>query len=558
MINFSVKCVLSSVGGLQITELLHHLDKFLSNLLSFVIIMPYYRATLISGSDITSSMRGTISRMKDHLFTTLFALMLIIMFMAAITGVIIFIFTEDTPVSDLVTHSDFFLMIYFIVAGRAISNSLKLIYKDPTTELLRIIPISTRIIYKGKFFSILLLNLITFSIFYSGFLFFFLLIYPDPISLPSFASYTAYIYLIGFFGTMTGFLIPMIYYLPWDHKKRTLSFLVPCILAGAMIINISELEGSIFSFPKSTVFPGILGFFSLLLFGIILGMSWYFNEAIHSYLPSHTITVSDEYHVPRLVTFTKWFGFSFRTGRDMISHSRIVAAKESLSTLRDSYFHIYAGMTAILTFIGIMMVQTFPQEILDSEWGWLVYPIMVSFMLYIEGSFMVTLGSISLIGKEGKRLWILRSLPVSGYEVLNGKALSVIIPSIVGGFIMVIPLLYLTELPAGQNFIFLVLTLCIILSFSGIGIIAGTKYPNFTEGARGSPDIVFQMFILFICLMLLGFIIIPPMTFYYNYGTTPGLAVALLVLVFCYAVFINGVRMGESIFDRLSAEEYEG
>ena len=47
------------------------------------------------------------------------------------------------------------------------------------------------------------------------------------------------------------------------------------------------------------------------------------------------------------------------------------------------------------------------------------------------------------------------------------------------------------------------------------------------------------------------------MTFYYNSGTIAGLITAIIVLVFSYAVLINGVRMGEKIFDSLSSEEYE-
>jgi len=283
-------------------------------------------------------------------------------------------------------------------------------------------------------------------------------------------------------------------------------------------------------------------------------MSWYFNEAIHDYTPFVT---HERSQIPRLIGVMRLFVIIGNALGGKRFHARIMASKELLSSIRDSYFHIYAAMTAILTVMGVMMILSIPQEFLDSDWGWLVYPVVISFLLYIEGSFMVTLGSISLIGKEGKRLWILRSLPVSGYDVLTGKAVAVIIPSICGGFIMIIPLLYLTKLPAGQNVIFLVLTLCIIFSFSGIGIMAGAKYPNFTEGARGSPDIVFQMFILFICLIFLAFIIVPPMTFYYNYGWVHGLIISFIVLVFTYAVFVNGVRTGERIFDRLSSENYE-
>lgn len=517
--------------------------------------MPASNSLLIMRHDTRSIIRGTLKRMRKHYFTTIFAILLVIPFMAGITGFTVFIFTEDSIFNDMLSPGDFFFAIYVVVSGRALTNTLKHTYHDPTTELLRIIPISTKKVYRGKFFTILAMNMITFSIFYIGFLFFFLLIYPDPVTFFSFANYTLYVYTIAFFGTLSGFIMPLLYYLPMKLKKRSITFLAPALLGGAMIINVSDLSAVVFDSHIPLLYPAILGFFSLLLLMIVLGMTWYFSEAVHSFNPYSELN-SD--HVPRLVSITDKFLLFGKIGSARHQHSRIVAAKEFLSTMRDSYFYIYAGMTAILTVMGILMLTSVPSELLDEEWGWLIYPVMISFMLFIEGAFMVTLGSISLIGKEGKRLWILRSLPISGYEVLHGKAVSVIIPSIIGGLVLASGLLMWAGLPAGQNLVFLVLTLCIIFTFSGIGIIAGTKYPNFTEGAKGSPDIVFQIFILFVCLMFLPLIIIPPMTFYYNYGTISGLFTAIIVLIFSYAVLINGVRMGEKIFDGLSSEEYEG
>lgn len=509
---------------------------------------------LITKQDCVATIRGNMKRMRDHAFTTIFAIILIIPVIAAITGVSIFLLTEDSVLGDMISTGDFFFTIFIIVTGRALSNSIRHIYKDPTTELLRIIPISARKVFLGKLFTVITLTLFTFSIFYAVFLLFFIGIYPDPITTGDFLIYSGYIYLIAIFGTLTGFIIPLVYYLPSSMRARILLTVIPPIIAGSFLINVSNLGTTTGNVQGGTLFPAVLTFLTLILFTIVSSMAWYFNEAVLTYLPGFE---TEKNQTPRLVTIIDAFSRKGNDGASFIPHSSVVVAKELLTTLRDSYFHIYAGMTVILTVMGVFMVISIPQEFLDESWGWLVMPMIVSFMLFIEGAFMVTLGSLSLIGKEGKRLWVLRSLPVSGYEVLHGKAVSVIIPSILGGYALALPLLYITELPLGQNLVFLVLTLSIIFSFSGIGILAGVKYPNFTEGARGSPDIVFQMFVLFICLVFLGFIIVPPMTFYYNYGTAHGLLVSFIVLLFSYAVLVNGIRTGEKIFDRLSAEEYE-
>ncbi len=511
--------------------------------------------SLILIHDLISSVRGTSQRLMRHRFTTIFSLILIIFFMACITWAVIYIITKESVLNEMLSPGDFFFTVYVLVFGRAMSNTFHHVYRDPSAELLRIVPLSTRNVYKGKLYSVMALSFLAFSLFFLGFLFFFVLLYPDPISLPMLLMYIFYFYLIAFFATLSGFAIPPIYYLSWGLRKKVLGFLSPALIGGAFIAYISDLETTIGLVPGLILFPAILGFFTILILVVILDMDYYFEEAMHNRIPgSH----AESPHLPRLDSFIRAFSIiTFGSAGDR-KHRNIIAAKELLSTMRDSYFYIYAGITALLTVMGVIMILSFPSEFLEDDWGWLVYPVSISFLLYIEGSFMVTLGSLSLIGKEGKRLWVLKSLPVSGYDVLSGKTISIIIPSIIGGFAMVIPLLWVTELPAGQSLIFLVITLCIILAFSGVGVIAGTRYPNFTEGARGSPDIVFQMFVLFICLFLLAFIIIPPMTFYYNYGWMAGFVVALIVLIFCNAVFVAGVRNGERIFKRLSSEDYEG
>jgi len=516
------------------------------------------RALLITRHDCVAAIRGTRRRLEEHAFTTIFAILLMIPFMVSITYVSIFVLTEETVFSDMIAPGDFLATIYVIVAGRSLATTLHLVYKEPSTEVLRIIPVPTEKVYLGKLFTVIALTMMTFSLFFAPFLFFFLAIYEDPVTITSLLTYSGYIYLIAFFGILSGFVLPLIFYLPSNLRYRILFVLAPTIGAGGTIISVTDLGTTLGTLPGGLLFPVLLMFFCVILFGIIVNMSWYYNEAVMTYLPGSD---TERHQVPRLVALTRIIekGTLPRAHNrfDRAAHSRIVAAKELLATLRDAYFHIYAGMTLIMTVIGVFIILTIPQEFIDSGWGWLVMPTVVSFMLFIEGAFMVTLGSLSLIGKEGKRLWVLRSLPVSGYEVLHGKAVSVIIPSVLGGYALAIPLLYISELPLGQNLVFLVLTLSIIFSFSGIGILAGVKYPNFTEGARGSPDIVFQMFILFVCLVFFGFIIVPPMTFYYNFGTLAGLIVSFMVLIFSYAVLVNGVRTGEKIFDRLSSEEYE-
>jgi len=381
-------------------------------------------AALILRHDVISTIRGSSRRMMDHLFTTVFAILLIIPFMAAITGIMIFIFTEDTIFSDLVTPGDFFLTVYIIVSGRALSTTVRHVYKNPTTELLRITPISAAYIYRGKIQSVMVLNLLTFSLFFAGFLSFFLLMYQDPISASLLAYYILYLYLIAIFSTLSGFSIPLLYFLQGTLRLRTLAFVAPIIFGGGIILSYSDLGGSFNVTGSSLLFPMLLLFFTILLYLVVRGMDWYFNEAIHTYAPYSSF---EREQVPRLVELIRFLCPKEPVSCEESSHTKIMASKEVLGSMRDSYFIIYAAMTAILTVMGVMMVLSMPQEFLDSDWGWLVFPVAISFFLYIEGSFMVTLGSISLIGKEGRRLWILRSLPVSGSDVLTGKAISVII-----------------------------------------------------------------------------------------------------------------------------------
>ena len=530
-------------------------DKYIMNLVLQGTVMSRSLFLFIARHDCTAALRGTLVRIQAHAATTALTVLIMLPFMAAITGVSLFLLSGRSRFSDMVTVGDFFLLFLITVTGRAMGTSLRLVYRNPATELLRIIPIPGRQAYLGKLMTVMTLTMLTFSVFFLLFLSFFHALYDGTVTVADGLRYSTFIFLIAIFGTLTGFILPLVYYLPAPVRNRILPVVVPPVVAGALVISVSDLEVTFLVADGGLVFPLLLFLLSLIQVAIVLNMSWYFNEAMTTYLPDLD---TERFLTPRLVSLISWLRARGPDGAGLISHSRAVMAKELLSTLRDRYFHIYASVTFMLTVMGIIMILSIPDEVLDENWGWLVVPTVVGFMLFIEGAFMVTLGSLSLIGKEGKRLWVFLSLPVSGYEVLHGKVVSVIIPSIIGGYALILPILAVSDLPQGQNVVFLILTLCVILAFSGIGILAGVTYPNFTEGARGSPEIVFQMFILFVCLLMLGFMVVPPMAFYYRYGTGAGVLASSIGVIFGYGVLTSAVRKGEQLFDRFTAEAYEG
>jgi len=508
---------------------------------------------LILKSDIKSSTRGSINRLSKHLFTAAFSMLLILAFIAGITGIIVFILQENTVLSDMVSPGDFFFTVFVIVMGRAAANTFRLAYRDPSVDSLLVLPLPEKEIYRSKLYSVFTITLFTFTLFYLIFLALFLAIYRDPIEIAVLGFYTFYFYLVALFGTLVGFSTPLLYHLPNRLRKKALLYLLPSIAGGAFVIDISNLEVYVGNIPGWRLFPLLLLFFNLILLFLLYEMDRFYGGALQNRI--HNTPVQD-IHLPKIMKFIRFFSIPLIGGVGN-AHRNIIAAKELLSTMRDSYFYIYAGVTATLTVTMAFIMLTFPLKDMENGWKWLIYPVIVSFSLYIEGSFMVTLGTLSLIGKEGKRLWILKSLPVSGYDVLSGKALSVIIPSIFGGYFMVLPLLMIAKFPAGECLIFLVLTLSVILAFSGIGILAGSYFPNFSEGSHGSPEIVFQLFVLFICLILIGIVIIPPIGIYYNTGWMDGLFASFIVLLFSYSIYIAGVKGGVRAFQRLGSEDYE-
>ena len=230
--------------------------------------------------------------------------------------------------------------------------------------------------------------------------------------------------------------------------------------------------------------------------------------------------------------------------------ARAVAGKELLFNARTR-----ENLGSVLTIFGIIAaevgaIQTLgPRHDLKMQYARLVYPIVNAMAVYVGAILFCAVEGMTLLGKEAKSFWVVKSMPVRGSEVMKGKALSAFLSAI---FLLAVAVpvpwliyhnpLYVLFSVAG--------TLSLIFTYLGIGLWVGATVPNFTTSFRGTPDIITLYSTMMLCLVAGAVLLFPPLFLAITSKTVGMAAVAISVLIGALILLI-GVRMAGRVYDRL-------
>lgn len=197
---------------------------------------------------------------------------------------------------------------------------------------------------------------------------------------------------------------------------------------------------------------------------------------------------------------------------------RKITEKEILIRWRRRETPTAIGVTVLIG-VGLMFFYFSygPAPEFDLGIGDFFYPMLISISLYLAAALQVVIPSLSLFGREGRRLWTLKSSPIPSKDVIWGKMLSMLFftPIILLSIALPIPILLNYEL----SYIFFILfaAVAMIFIFVGIGIWASSKFPNFNESVEGSPDIITMYTVLVVDLIAaLIFISFPASLFMFD------------------------------------------
>jgi hypothetical protein len=164
------------------------------------------------------------------------------------------------------------------------------------------------------------------------------------------------------------------------------------------------------------------------------------------------------------------------------------------------------------------------------------------------------LGS-TMLGVEGKRMWIMKSNPVESILIMKGKASALIMMALPGLIAIWIPICILAGFPLKVTLFFGECVLILLFCNTGLGIWAGSAFANFDESDRGNPDILVQFMLMGTSAFISSIILILPATvMLWNHDL--GLFAGLIFSFVSFGILFAGIRAASSSYKSIFIDSY--
>jgi len=167
-------------------------------------------------------------------------------------------------------------------------------------------------------------------------------------------------------------------------------------------------------------------------------------------------------------------------------------------------------------------------------------PTLVMAGVYAGAAVTLTVRGLSSIGGEHESLWIVRTNPVHGREVVVGKAAAylLIVPGVVAASL---PVPLLAGFPWDTTVLVALGAWTIAFVMAAVGVTFGTRAPNFDRNTGGLPDSL-TMYGVFIVGLLACAVLLFPMANLFFRDRVLGLLASVLVADLAVLVLVLSVR----------------
>lgn len=494
----------------------------------------------ISKHDILTSYRLFIARVKAHPLITIFFIFIAIAGTRLAVYIGLYLDNMDMGDNPILIEGWVFSIIFFsFIFGKAALYTYRKVLKEHEMLTLFSQPLNFRQITLGKY----LANMSYISVLLiSGFILFYvwLILAIGIIGVP--LSILGEGILLSFLGLSLGFTLPVFLQLkPMSNKIFHLGTNILIIGAGSILIRF---------FTRDAVFFIVLTLLTLISFGLVYYSSRYLLVAWNAQLskPLRYLSSQDK---DRLQLDAD------AMARPMIPREAwLVAKKELISLIREKDAIVTIGAAAFLSVASVGIYFYFgPTGFEGSRMGAYLYPGILVIFLFLGALMLSALIGLAMISIEGRAFYIIKSMPVSGLDVLKGKSLALMII----GFPIIIPMSLLlpivAEFPISVTLFYLFLSIAFIISFTGIGIWGGTMFPNFDPTSRNMPDLISQFFIMSVCIMSTFFIAGIP-AFLMIMNNFIGLVAIIVAIGWALTLFIWALDRGQIGYNEIGSDLY--
>ena len=164
------------------------------------------------------------------------------------------------------------------------------------------------------------------------------------------------------------------------------------------------------------------------------------------------------------------------------------------------------------------------------------------------------LGS-TILGVEGKRLWIMKSNPVESVLIMKGKAAALVMMALPGLIAIWLPICILAQFPLKVTLFFGECLLILLFCNTGLGIWSGSAFANFDESDRGNPDILVQFMLMGTSALISIFaLMIPGILMLVNHNI--GLIAGFIFIIMTFGIMLVGVRSAASAYRTIFIDSY--
>ena len=239
----------------------------------------------------------------------------------------------------------------------------------------------------------------------------------------------------------------------------------------------------------------------------------------------------------------------------------ILARKEIVNSLRERDV-----ISAIFTSVGmgviLVVIYKMPSLKMGNFEDTLTLPIFLAMGLFLGALLHCAMLGSAAVGMEGKRLWLLKSLPVKAKLVLQAKAVALIFLSIPSMLIIVFPMSLAAGFPLPIIIFFIFVAAILTLALTGMGLYVGALFANFDDANRGQPDFMVQfMVMVFAAILSLLLLAVPAAVMMADrqsggYGFI-GLAASGLMVLVAYAAYKGLLRGAAGSYRSIDIEAYD-
>jgi hypothetical protein len=210
---------------------------------------------------------------------------------------------------------------------------------------------------------------------------------------------------------------------------------------------------------------------------------------------------------------------------------------------RASLAGLNVAMAVGLVIVNRQMADLMIEGDMEGYYRYLVTPVMVGLGIYALCYFQATMPLVDGVTREGPPFWIMRAVPVTSRDYLRSKVrpLLAFLPLTVVAAGLAIP--FVGGMGWRAWMVGMIGASAVYLAFLGVGAWAGATYPNLDRHSNAPPDIVLAFYLMFMCLFLEGFMLVPVAAIAFI-DPELGIVASTVVLIAGYGILRLGVHAG--------------